>query len=162
MIPVADSGPLISLARVGQLTLLRAVLPQLIVPRAVYTEVVSQGAGRPGAAELDEDSGWLTVQNVADPGALTGIRASLHAGEREVLGLALELGGWPVLMDERAGRLEAQRLGLPTITTLNVLQQAREDGHISAVRPIVEQLLATGFRIRAQVLAVYLQSLGED
>ena len=161
MNPVADSGPIISFSRAGQVELLRAVLPQLIVPAAVYQEVAAYGTGRPGSDLFETDPPWLTVQTLKDPALLTSIRTSLHAGEQEVLALALELGNRPIVMDERAGRNEARRLGIPVLTSLGVIRQARHQGLIPAARPIVESLLAHSFRLHPTVLEEYLRDLGE-
>ena len=53
---VVNATPLITLALVGQLSLLREMFDAVIVPRAVYEEVVIDGYGQPGAAELAQAS----------------------------------------------------------------------------------------------------------
>lgn len=53
---VVNATPLISLALVGQLSLLHEMFDAVIVPRAVYEEVVLDGYGQPGAAELAQAS----------------------------------------------------------------------------------------------------------
>lgn len=50
MIVVADAGPLIHLAVIGQLELIQRLSPEVLVPQAVFDEVVVVGAGLPGAA----------------------------------------------------------------------------------------------------------------
>jgi len=45
---VSNSSALINLARIGKLTLLRELFGVLIVPDAVWKEVVVEGAGQPG------------------------------------------------------------------------------------------------------------------
>lgn len=44
---VADTGPIIAFARVGRLELLRQVVEKLVVPEAVYEDLVIKGQGRP-------------------------------------------------------------------------------------------------------------------
>jgi predicted nucleic acid-binding protein len=48
MIVVANAGPLIALARIGQFDLLRAVYRQVHIPPAVRDEVIASGSGLPG------------------------------------------------------------------------------------------------------------------
>ena len=48
---LADSTPLIYLAAISKFDLLRALCGSIIIPVAVYDEVVTQGTGRWGAAE---------------------------------------------------------------------------------------------------------------
>ena len=50
---VSNSSALINLARIGKLTLLRELFGVLIVPDAVWKEVVVEGAGQPGADEKE-------------------------------------------------------------------------------------------------------------
>ncbi len=53
MILVVDAGVLITLARIGRLQLLHELSDEIVVPHAVYDEVVGRGAGRPGPQALD-------------------------------------------------------------------------------------------------------------
>jgi predicted nucleic acid-binding protein len=54
VIVVSDSGPLIALANIGQLDLLSALYGEILIPKAVYEEVVKGGQGRPGSKEVRE------------------------------------------------------------------------------------------------------------
>jgi predicted nucleic acid-binding protein len=45
---VADTGPLIAFARLGRLNLLRQVVEALVIPEAVYEELVGRGHDRRG------------------------------------------------------------------------------------------------------------------
>lgn len=45
---VSDSGPIVSFARADRLDLLRRTAGTLIVPNAVYEEIVVRGEGRAG------------------------------------------------------------------------------------------------------------------
>ena len=60
---VADTGPLIGLARVGRLDLLRRLYGKVHIPAAVLDEL-ALGSARPGAAVLEDflKSGWFEVQ----------------------------------------------------------------------------------------------------
>jgi uncharacterized protein len=50
MIVVADASPLIALARIGRLDLLRAMFGGLLLPEAVWREVVAAGLEKAGLA----------------------------------------------------------------------------------------------------------------
>jgi len=47
-IVVADSSPLIHLSQIGRLNLLREFFDELLIPPAVYREVVLEGQGTAG------------------------------------------------------------------------------------------------------------------
>jgi predicted nucleic acid-binding protein len=73
---VADSGPLIHLAIVGQIALLpRYAHPILIVPQ-VYEEVVTPGAGKPGARELYAacQAGVVQIREMIDQQLISRVR----------------------------------------------------------------------------------------
>ena len=52
MIVVSNTSPIINLACVSQLDLLRQLYGQIIIPQAVFTEIAIAGAGEPGAKEV--------------------------------------------------------------------------------------------------------------
>ena len=54
---VADSGPIISFARAGRLDLLKQVTNELIIPDAVFEEIVVSGDAKPVQKKLSKDYG---------------------------------------------------------------------------------------------------------
>lgn len=162
--PVADTGPLISYARADRLDLLRAVIPELILPPEVFAEATRSGPGgsaRPGAEEIrrSKDS-WVLVQAVTDSVMLDQVDPDLDEGERHAIALALELGR-DLLIDERTGRREASRLGIPLISSLAILRLARRDGLIPLAKPELDRLISAGFRLHARLYEAFLTDLGE-
>ena len=89
MTVVADAGPIISFARSGHDSILRQVFSQLIIPEAVYTEIVLQGAGRPGVSLVQEGT-WIQRAAVQDRSNVEQLPANLGLGEREAMALAEE------------------------------------------------------------------------
>ena len=57
---VVNATPLIALGSLVRLDLLREMFDSIIVSAAVYEEVVSKGAGRPGAALVGQ-ADWLQI-----------------------------------------------------------------------------------------------------
>lgn len=131
---VANAGPLMALAKLNLLHLLKQLYGQVHFPRSVYEEVVIEGIRRgfEDAHTLQlflsqEDWKPTEVKDVPDD------LASLHLdrGERESLALALALQGL-LLIDEERGREEARRRGVTVRGTLGVLIQAYHSGLITA------------------------------
>jgi uncharacterized protein len=52
MIVVSDSSPLIALCRIGRLDLLHDLFGKLIIPDAVWLEVVASDAGKAGVRDV--------------------------------------------------------------------------------------------------------------
>jgi len=64
---VSNSSALINLARIGKLDLLQQLYGELIVPDAVWKEVVVEGSGQSGADDIKR-AAWiktLTVRNTS-------------------------------------------------------------------------------------------------
>ena len=151
MIVVADSSPLIALARVRRLDLLRSLFGQLLVPDAVWREVVEDGADRLGATDVAEAT-WIERRTIVDSSLVNLLRHDLGAGEAEAIVLARESKADFVLMDERLGRSAARRLGLKVVGLVGVLIEARERGLVSDAHEIVDQLhRQAGFWISAEL-----------
>ena len=125
MIVVSDSSPLIALADVGQLRLLHELFSTVLIPEAVYQEIVVQGAGRTGA-EAVQAAAWIEQRSVANTGLADVLKLELDEGEAEAIALALESGADLVLLDERRGRQRAARLGLRVTGVLGVLLEAKQ------------------------------------
>lgn len=154
---VSDASPLLSFARAGELGLLRALVPEIAIPPAVYEEIVTRGAGRAGAAEVAAGD-WVRVHPVTLPFA--DISSDLGEGERQAMALARELGS-QLLIDERFGRREAHRLGLVTLSTLSLLEEAKLSGVIQAAKPVLDRLLAQGYRLSQRLYREFLDGVGE-
>ena len=145
---VVNATPLIALALVGQLSLLREMFDAVIVPRAVYEEVVIDGYGQPGSAELAQAS-WIQVVSPARAVTLEPMLLGLDSGELSVLLLAQEIQPDWVIIDERLARRVAQAMGLPVKGTLGILLAAVWAGLLTRQTALdaLEQLLSAGIRI---------------
>ncbi len=160
MIVIVDSTPLIYLAAIGKFGLLRTLYQQLIIPQAVYDEVVTQGAGRWGASET-ASAAWIDCRAISDPSKLPSPQAHLHGGEREVIGLAEELRADLVLMDEAAGRRELSTRGIKCLGTVGLMIHAKQRGLIAALKPELDQLRACGFHLSNRLMQICLALVGE-
>jgi predicted nucleic acid-binding protein len=112
MTVVADSGPLIHLAIVGQFLLLkRYFYPLLIIPQ-VYEEVATQGQGRPGDPELRQAvrDGWIIIEPVTDSALVQRLAApNISETDVAVVACALEKRAALILADDSDVRELAER-----------------------------------------------------
>lgn len=154
---VCNASPLINLARIGKLGLLCVLYEELIIPEAVWHEVVVEGAGQPGAEEV-KTAGWIKTQDVTNRDLKRALQQELDAGEAEAIVLALEIGADLLLMDERLGREVAWHLGLRYTGLIGILIEAKRKGHISAIKPPLDSLRnIAGFRINNELYLRVLQ-----
>lgn len=144
-IVVADSSCLIALSKIRQLHLLQSLFGQILIPSAVYHEIVVCGAGRPGAAEVAE-AGWIETVAIKDYLALRALKLTLGAGESEAIVLASELAANFIILDDWRARRVALELDLPVVGTVAVLDKAVEKGLLYDLPTSLEELRRAGFR----------------
>jgi len=158
---VADAGPLIFLSAIDQLELLRTLHDRVLIPSAVFDEVVENGAGLPGCVEVAQAT-WLEILEVdeADP-VLRTLLTTLDTGEAAALALAHRERADLVLMDERRGRAAARRLGLSVQGTLGVLVRAKRAGALETVGAHLHSLREAGFWIADDIVRRTLDAAGE-
>ena len=163
MIVVANSSVLIALGSLGRLDLLERRFPEgIVVPAAVWHEVVETGAGRAGAAAV-ASAKWITVEAVRNESRVREFFRDLDLGESEALALAMEKSAAIVLLDEKDARQMATQLGLAPLGTVGVLIWARRSGFIGSLREQLDALRRQGkFRISQTLYAVALHAVGEE
>lgn len=161
MIVVSNSSPLITLARVGQLDLLRQLFGRIHIAYEVWEEVVVRGAGRPAAAAV-AGADWVETHPAADPGELAGMRARhpLGAGELATVLLARTLASGLAIIDERSARRLAQMQGVAVMGCVGILERGHRGGLVSDLRDTYSNLLTHGIRIDRQILVQSLAALG--
>lgn len=158
---VSNSGPLITLAAIGRLSLLGALFKDVAIPQAVFDEVVTHGSGEPGSVETSEAT-WIRISRVTDELAVNLLQESLGAGESEAIVLAEELNARYVLIDDALARKKAAHIGLRMTGTLGILLMAKEAGLIPNVKPILDELRQTDFRMGERVYQDVLSRAGES
>ena len=162
---VSDSTPIVYIAKVGKLQLLKRLFGDVVLPEAVKREVL---AGEYPEVPVIQDAlraGWLEdrgLSRVARKFEQTHLLRApgLDRGEREAIALAYT-SHLPLLIDEdeKTGRRVAKVWGVEVRGTLRVILEAYEAGLIEyrEAREIFRQLLAERFHVSAQV---YERALG--
>ena len=122
MIVVSDTTPIISLLKARRVELLEAMFGEVIVPTAVYEELVSNPRFA-DEAELVKSSVFIrkVILHNTQEICLLMRSAGLDEGESEAITLARERRAHVLLMDEAKGRQVAKRMGLPVMGTLGLL-----------------------------------------
>ena len=161
MIVVSDSSPLITLARAGQLDLLRQLFGRVHIAEDVRREVVVLGVGRP-AAEAVRKAEWIESHPMRSAIELLRLR-SLHplgAGELATVLLASSLRADVAIIDERAARRLAQASGLAVMGCVGILEMGFRRGRVVDLRASYQELLVQGIRIDRQILNRSLAACG--
>lgn len=162
---VSDSSPLIHLAKIEALELISRLYTRILVPPAVWREVVEESDGRPGAAEVQRavTAGWMTIRAAKNETLIIALRVTLDNGEAEAVALATELQPEVVLLDDKVARRMARRLGVPVTGTLGVLLRAKQVGLVVKLRSLISRLQSEGdYYIDPELIEKALIAAGES
>ena len=156
---ICNTSPLQYLHQVGQLHLLPALVGRIVIPPAVAAEI---DAGRTLGLNLPDVSATSWIESRRPVSALAlPLVTDLGPGETEVLALALESPGAVVILDDAVARRVAATLHVCLTGTLGVLLDAKRQGLITAVTPILDELEALRFRLASRTRAAILELAGE-
>ncbi len=153
---VSNTLPILNLAIVGPLELMRQQFEQVYIPPAVLSELKVQEE-RPSSKEIRAalESGWIQVKEIKS--SLLNVQLlqqTLDRGEAEAIALAIYLQADWTLLDERDGRKVAKSLGLRVTGVIGILLRAKQKGELSSASEVFDALVATtGFRIAPDLLA---------
>jgi predicted nucleic acid-binding protein len=160
---VVNATPLIALSLLDKLDLLPRLFDEILVPTAVYEEIVVKGVGRPGSDAL-ADASWIQVRSPKATSSVEPMLLGLDPGELQTLLLAQEIKPDWVLIDERLGRRVAQAMEFRVKGTVGVLLAGFHAGLISKKDALkaVRELVDKGIRIGPGVIAWFESELDED
>ena len=161
MIVVSDTSPINNLAAINQLHLLQQLYGTVLIPEAVYQELTDPDFPVAGAKEVQTFT-WIQIRAIEDRTMLKALSSELDPGEAEAIVLALEMKAEQVLIDERRGRMIAARLNLHYTGILGVLVEAKSQGFISTVEPLLDDLInKAGFWVAEPLYKSVLRLVNE-
>ncbi len=149
MLVVSNTSPILNLAIIGHLDLLRQQVGSVIIPPAVFGELRTEEE-LPGSSEIRQaiQADWLRIMSVEKSPLYQAVSRDLDHGEAEAIALAVQSNADLILLDERDGRRIARRLSLQTTGVLGILLKAHRLGSIGDLAQVLSRLeREAGFRI---------------
>ena len=161
MTVVADSSPLVILAKLGCLDFLNRIFPRVYITTEVHYEVVIAGAGLPGALEVSKAE-WIEVKAVQNPAGLDSAQRKygLGPGEMSTILLAKEIGANPVLLDDYKARKLAKAERLEILGSVGLLESFYLRHYLTDLGSVFRQLLTHNVYVDQRLLDRRLRSLG--
>lgn len=160
---VSNTSPILNLAIVGQLTLLKFQFDLVLIPFEVRaelkidTEFAGAAAVRQALAE-----GLIQTMEIEAADLYRVLALELDQGESAAITLALEQKISAILIDESDGRAKARAMGLQPLGVLGILLRAKRAGHVKSVKEIMRALREeAGFFIDDGLSEAVLKEAGE-
>ena len=172
--PVSNSSPLIWLAKIGKLNLLRDLFGIVLISEESYKETVEVDLqeGYSDALVIKDacDQGWLKVErldekHVALCQKIMRHSFELHEGEVQAIVLAHEIGKDALLlMDDSSGRAFAETWGLKVKGVLYIIITAMRYDLLdkTEAKEAVLNLVGKGFRIEPKLKAKIIQAIEKE
>jgi len=132
---ISDTSCLILLDKIGELELLNKLFGTIITTNEVAKEF---GQTLPY---------WVEIKEPSNKNFQSIIEASVDKGEASAIALAIELNNCLLIIDDLKGRKFTNKIGITIIGTIGVIVDAKLTGHIISVKPILDKIKLTNFRI---------------
>lgn len=136
---ISDTSCLILLDKIGELKLLNKLFGQIIVTQEIANEFKN---------ELPD---WFTIEEPINKTYQKILEASLDKGEASAIAFAMEQADCLLIIDDYKGRRYAEQLGIKITGTLGIIIDAKLSGHIESVRPILDKIKETDFRLTEEL-----------
>ena len=147
---ISDTSCLIILHKIGELDLLHKVYGSVTTTPEVAKEFV------------DELPVWIKIESVADLKYQEFLTTQIDLGEASAIALATEKADPLLLLDDLKARRLAIKLNMKVTGTLGVISKAKQMGIIERIKPIIEKLRVTNFRISETVITELLTIHNEN
>ncbi|USR89908.1 DUF3368 domain-containing protein [Phormidium yuhuli AB48] len=147
---IADASCLIVLSKIGELELLYLLYGQVYITPEIEREF---GENLPS---------WISVETVQNKAYQKSIETVLDVGEASAIALAIEKRDSLVILDDLKARKFAKQLKLVLTGTLGVVSKAKERGYCDKIKPIIQKIEKSNFRISPQIMSDLLSRYGEE
>jgi predicted nucleic acid-binding protein len=117
--------------------------------------------------EIKEEFGvnlpeWVEIRLVQDVVLMEAFKDSVDLGEASAISLAIETPNSLIIVDDLKARKLASRMELKFIGTLGLFLMAKKHNVISNVRPYINKIQATDFRISQDLINYTLKKADEN
>lgn len=132
---ISDTSCLILLEKIGELDLFQKVFGEILITQDIADEY---GSFLPN---------WISIQNPTNKMYQEILEASVDKGEASAIALAVELIDCLLIIDDLKGRDLAETLGLKITGTFGLILETKNAGEIDSVKPLLDKIKRTDFRL---------------
>lgn len=136
---VSDTSCFIILSNIGELELLHKLYGQVITTTDI-------------AHEFGEElPSWVEIKDVRDKQKQQLLELQIDKGESSAIALALEMPDCTIILDDNKARKIANSLGINVTGTIGVIVKAKLTGKIPSIKPYIEKIKNTNFRLSSEI-----------
>ncbi len=146
---ISDTSCFIILSKIGELDILNQLYDQIITTLDIAEEF---GETLPN---------WITIEKVSDKYSQRILEMQIDKGEASAIALALEVPNCTLILDDFKARKIAQNLGLNFTGTIGIIIKAKLNRKIPSIKPYLEKIKETNFRLSAEIELQALKEAGE-
>lgn len=146
---ISDTSCFIILKNIGELSLLEKMYKQIITTPEIVLEFG------------EELPNWVQIISVNDKLRQQLLEIQIDKGESSAIALALEIPNSVLILDDNKARKIAKQLGLTFTGTMGVFVRAKLNGIIPSIRPILEKIRKTDFRLLEDIEKAALKEAKE-
>jgi predicted nucleic acid-binding protein len=146
---ISDTSCLILLDKIGHLELLEKVYQKVRITPEILGEF--------GKSVPD----WITVEKPTNTSIQQVLEQNLDTGEASAIALAYQFPESTLIIDDLKARKAAKDLNFKVTGTLGVIVKAKQMGVIKKIKPVIDKLIQTDFRISQNVIEEILKRAGE-
>lgn len=159
---ICDTGPIIGLAKIGKISLLKSIAEEVLIPPMVYKELLGKIGDESNQIEgALNDFIRIKESDAFDPAAETAL-AGLGEGEKQAIGLAFSIEkDVLLLLDDRAVRVCAGKINIPTIGLIGLLLISKQKRLVEKVSPLIEELRNKGYWLSDEIINIARRLAGE-
>lgn len=146
---ITDTSCFITLEKIGAFEILHQVFKNIVTTPEIEQEFGSK---------LPD---WIEIRSVKDISLQEVFKETVDPGEASAIALAMETSNSILIIDDLKGRKLASRMALTFMGTLGLLVKAKEYGVILTIKPYIEKIQATDFRVSPALVNLVLERAGE-
>lgn len=164
---ISNTSPLMYLAKLGKLDLLKDLFGKIVIPDEVYKEAVLKGKEEKFLDALVIEraikDNWIEVKKIDIIKEIQEFAPEIDLGEISVISLAKKLNPNLILMDDASARTIAESFRFNVKGTLYVLLKAYKNKLIDKkeIKELFKDLILLGFRISQELYIQLMDELDE-
>jgi len=146
---ISDTSCFIILSKINELDLLHKVYENIFTTPEVATEY---------GETLPE---WVKILSVKDKYRQQLLEMQLGKGESSAMALSLEIPDSILILDDYKARKTAEMLNLKFIGTIGLIIKAKLIGVVPSVKPLLQKIKQTNFRLSVDMEQYAIKEAGE-